>query len=297
MMPVNPTLVLTGTHSEYRNFLKSRNIPFPTQMYYEGGSAGVVGRHFSRIVVTEGFRCNREDAGTIFAISRAALEVGGKVAYHGLLPGWTQDKWDTQGDPVLRDADGKLRCNWCRQACNETYRGGFCYTCGKEKKMATKKYGPGSTQWKLLPMGKVTTASPLTHKEGDIWKLPKSNSPMWTDQWGYQGSAKAPYIVSKKDEGHSNGSTTADGWACSCMSFTRHTPRTPCKHILNVMMKEGLGQAGKKTLSKVGLATLTDADESAFLEWKRQQAALKVGNVPTAGAKLNLFGATTRKFR
>ena len=34
--------------------------------------------------------------------------------------------------------------------------------------------------------------------QGEIRKLPKSSSPMFTDQWSYQGSAKAPYIVSRK---------------------------------------------------------------------------------------------------
>lgn len=132
-------------------------------------------------------------------------------------------------------------------------------------------------------------------KEGDIWKLPRANSPMWTSQWGYQGSAKTPYIISKKPTTQANGATTIDGWACSCSNFTRHTPRTDCKHILKVIVSEGLGP--KTKAQPVGVASLTDADEKAFLEWKRQQAAAKGGNKPTASAKLALFGATTRKFR
>jgi hypothetical protein len=140
--------------------------------------------------------------------------------------------------------------------------------------------------------GNFTFPRPV-HKEGDIWKLSNVNSPIWTVQYGYQGSAKTPYIISSKSRSQANGATTDDGWACSCPNFTRHTPRTPCKHILNVRMKEGLGI--KNVTAK--MASLTDTDEKAFLEWKRQQAAAKTGNKPTAGAKLALFGATTRKFR
>ena len=88
-------------------------------------------------------------------------------------------------------------------------------------------------------------ASPKVRTVGEIWKLPQGYSPLWTEQWGYQGSAKAPYIISNKPMSHANGSTTSDGWACSCMSFTRNTPRTPCKHILNVMLKEGLGKVSQ----------------------------------------------------
>jgi hypothetical protein len=133
-------------------------------------------------------------------------------------------------------------------------------------------------------------------KEGDIWKLPRANSPLWTDQWAYQGSAKSPYIISKRPEGRADGSTTVEGWACACPNFTRHTPRTDCKHILNVKLKEGLGTV-KKTAAKT--ANVDDKKLKAFEAWEREQAMLKAGNKPTAGAnaKLNLFGATTRKFR
>jgi hypothetical protein len=134
------------------------------------------------------------------------------------------------------------------------------------------------------------------HKEGDIWRLLKTNSPMWTSQWGYQGSATAPYIVSKKPDDMSNGSTTSDGWACSCMNFTRHTPRTPCKHILNVMVKEGVAGVNKP---RVKLANVDVEKMKAFEVWQREQAARKKDVDPTAGArvKLILFGTTSRKFR
>lgn len=140
----------------------------------------------------------------------------------------------------------------------------------------------------------VSFPTTVVRKEGDIWKLPKANSPLWTEQWAYQGSAKSPYIVSKRPEDRADGSTTKDGWACACPNFTRHTPRTDCKHILKVIVNEGLGSV-KPTAVK--MASVDDKKLKAFEEWERQQAALKSGNKPTTGAKLNLFGVTTRKFR
>jgi hypothetical protein len=307
--PKLPTLVLSGTHQEYVEFLKSRGInPYIQQdnggtRYYEGGGQ-VAGVHFNRIVVIGTFRL-RLDARKIFEYSRACLAQDGKVAYNDLLHGWYANKWDAQGDPIMHDAEGRLRCNWCRGLTNETYRTGICGACknGKSMPSGIKSGGLHKVHPIQIVKGGQTQTFDLNgqvvnkpvHKEGDIWKLDKSNSPMWTEQWGYQGSAKLPYIISKKPEDCANGSTTVDGWACSCMNFTRHTPRTCCKHILNVMLKEGLGKA--KPIVK-GLATLTDSDEAEFMKWKRDQAALKKGAAePTAGAKLNLFGATKRKFR
>ena len=78
--------------------------------------------------------------------------------------------------------------------------------------------------------------------QGEIRKLPKSSSPLWTDQWSYQGSAKAPYIVSRKQGYKSNGYATeqqkAQEWQCSCKSWTTTVPRQKCKHIVAVMLKE-----------------------------------------------------------
>ena len=51
-------------------------------------------------------------------------------------------------------------------------------------------------------------------------------------QWPVQGSAKDPYTVS----------VTVDGaWSCSCIGWTRHMPRSDCKHIKKIKAKEGLG--------------------------------------------------------
>lgn len=309
------TLVLAGNHKQYVDFLNERGIPTfaaRDRGYYEGGSAGVVGVHVSRIVVIGTFM-QREDAHKILQYSRACLNLGGQVVYENLPLGWYVSKLDTQGDPILRDENSRLRCNRCHGICSETYIGGVCSTCKAEEttvkknkfdwmtgeQLSDKLQAVSKTEWKLLPLKQPLPVKPISppymvRKEGEIWQLPKANSPMWTTQWGYQGSAKTPYIISSKPEDTANGSTTKDGWACSCMNFTRHTPRTPCKHILNVQLKHGLG-AVKQSTAK--LASVDDAKMKAFEAWQREQAARKAGNKPTAGAKLNLFGATTRKFR
>jgi hypothetical protein len=79
-------------------------------------------------------------------------------------------------------------------------------------------------------------------QSGEIRKLPKSSSPMFTDQWSYQGTAKTPYIVSRKQGYKGNGYATeqqkAQEWQCSCKSWTTTVPRQKCKHIVAVMLKE-----------------------------------------------------------
>ena len=89
---------------------------------------------------------------------------------------------------------------------------------------------------------------------GEIRKLPKSSSPLWTDQWSYQGSAKAPYIVSRKQGYKSNGYATeqqkAQEWQCSCKSWTTTVPRQKCKHIVAVMLKEKISVGDHVVISK-----------------------------------------------
>lgn len=303
--PELPTLILTRTHQEYVNFLKERSInPYNTAgAYYGYTDAGRIGKHFARIVIAGSFR-QHHDARGILAHARTTLAEKGKISYADIPEGWYNSGWDVNGDPMLHDAFDGLRCNWCRKKCSETYKGGFCSACHTGVEMPKSKYGDPDVEvsynGKIIPKGGnithpfVATPKPvLVRKEGDIWKLPKANSPMWTEQWGYQGSAKAPYIISRRDEGHANGSTTSEGWACACPNFTRHTPRTDCKHILNVKLKEGMGV--KK--GAVKMASVDDAKMKAFEKWEREQAERDAGNVTTAGKKLNLFGATTRKFR
>lgn len=104
----------------------------------------------------------------------------------------------------------------------------LCLQCYKIKQQA------------IVSKAKAMGISPVpAMKNGEIKKLPKGNSPMWTEQWVYQGSAKAPYIISSKKK-PGNGSTTGWDlqWACSCPDWTKHSPRADCKHIIAVKLKE-----------------------------------------------------------
>lgn len=124
-------------------------------------------------------------------------------------------------------------------------------------------------------------------KNGEIRPLPKANSPLWTRQWAAQGSAKAPYVVSKK-EGF-NGATTSEGWACSCPDFTRHTPRADCKHICWVKKFENIA------LGAAPVALLPKEQQEAFQKFLRQEAA--AGNKTIPLGKPRPFITQGRKFR
>jgi hypothetical protein len=145
-------------------------------------------------------------------------------------------------------------------------------------------------------------------KNGDYRKLPQSSSPLWMSQWAVQGTAKAPYIVSKKVfAANYSASTTDQGWACSCPNFTQHTPRTECKHILKVMLGEGVKPNGSFQLtwtppaadctwiSRGGIASLPDDQQDAFQKFLRQQAERGTPALP-AGKTKDLF-AKGRRFR
>jgi hypothetical protein len=168
---------------------------------------------------------------------------------------------------------------------------GLCSMCRMEKNMKYKATG------KFLQAGKTspTTGKPFlimkpesTMKNGDVRPLPQSNSPMWTTQWAVQGTAKAPYVVSKRTS-IGDQSTTDQGWACSCPNFTQHTPRTECKHILKVMLGEGVKPTGPP------VANMSDEQQAAFQKFLRQQAEAGTPALPAGKAK-PLF-TTGRKFR
>ena len=127
-------------------------------------------------------------------------------------------------------------------------------------------------------------------KNGDYRKLPQSSSPLWMSQWAVQGTAKAPYIVSKKVfAANYSASTTDQGWACSCPNFTQHTLRTECKHILKVMLGEGVKPNGAP------VASLPDDQQDAFQKFLRQQAERGTPALPAEKHK-PLF-TTGRRFR
>ena len=79
-------------------------------------------------------------------------------------------------------------------------------------------------------------------QSGEIRKLPAASSPMFVSQWAYQGTAKTPYIVSRKGgykgTGYATKQQKAQEWQCSCKSWTTTVPRAACKHIVAVQLKE-----------------------------------------------------------
>ncbi len=61
------------------------------------------------------------------------------------------------------------------------------------------------------------------------------------------------------------------------------------------MFEEGIQwTTGEKATAKI--ANVDQKKLAAFEKWEKGQAA-KAGAAPTAGVKLNIFGATGRKFR
>lgn len=130
---------------------------------------------------------------------------------------------------------------------------------------------------------------PIKMKNGEIRKLPKSSSPLWTNQWAAQGSAKAPYIVSHRGQDF-NGSTTTEGWACSCPDFTRHTPRADCKHIHWVKTKEKI-----PTSHEGAVAILPAEQQAAFKKFLLEQA--QKGTPAIKAGERKPFITQGRKFR
>jgi hypothetical protein len=108
-----------------------------------------------------------------------------------------------------------------------------------------------------------------TMKNGEIRKLPKANSPMWTEQWAYQGTAKAPYIVSvKKKAGNGVTSGWDQTWACSCPDWTKHNPRVDCKHVLAIKLKEKI-QVNPADLMSGNMNPETKKEFESFLAQKQ----------------------------
>lgn len=219
-----------------------------------------------------------------------------------IIARWNQD-CITSGMLVEYRLDLDLKCSKCDKRVHETYAGNTCLACHMEDKKTMKKnkndwmadismdgtIGPSKSVTTFMPVKKPTL---VKREEGDIWEIPASSSPLWTKQWGYQGSAKEPYIISKKNK--IDGSTTNDAWACSCRAFTQHTPRKDCKHLVNLKHTYGFGTIAP---AKYAIANLDSADAEAFAEFKRQKAA-NAEQKPTSGdADLALFGQTGRKFR
>lgn len=260
MIPKNRTLILAGNRKQYEVYVSDRGEnPDFAEDYIDGRGGMFHGEHFSKVIVVGTF-FYLKDAIKIIDYARACLDNEGALVY---------------------DADVKYPPSPIAPA----------YDNDEDFMKLPKPFLLPKKALADLGYAKFEPKSPKIRTVGEIWPLSNLSAPFQSTQWGYQGSAKVPYVITsyltKRD-----GAVTGDGWACSCRSFTQNTPRTPCKHILNVMLKEG------KTTNKtaVKLANVNDEKLKAFEKWEREQAAKKPVN-PTAGAKLKYFGATGRRFR
>lgn len=115
-------------------------------------------------------------------------------------------------------------------------------------------------------------------KKGDVRKLPKVNSPMWTDQWSYQGSGQQPYIISRKKSSNQD-ILQSTSWACSCPAWTRNMPREDCKHILKVKLME------KVPLDSAPVQLLPKEQQDLFNKFLKEQAAAGTPAVKSDGFK------------
>jgi hypothetical protein len=194
-----------------------------------------------------------------------------------------------------------IQCSKCHTFHNQSgWTGDICDDCEDAKMKCSKCSVFTGADYFIQPKGGVyckkchlntqigEAAKKPIQSKGEVRRLPKANSPMWTEQWSCQGSGKEPYIISRKSNG-ANGSTTEEGFACSCPAFTRNVPREDCKHILKVKLFEGMSTAAKAV---VPAAHAKEYAEFLKLKAKQGRAAATDPN------EIKMVGDTTgRKFR
>ena len=124
-------------------------------------------------------------------------------------------------------------------------------------------------------------------KSGEIRKLPAASSPMFVSQWAYQGTAKTPYIVSRKGgykgTGYATEAQKAAEWACSCKSWTTTVPRAACKHIVAIKLKEGLLKEvtpidWKPKPSTKGHVVISEQEHEEYKKFLAARGTRKAGN-------------------
>lgn len=216
---------------------------------------------------------------------------------------WEMAKWGKLAPKNFYEAENLIK-EWNVAA---EVQGDWCVRyklplhCGKCYHVCSETFGPGNECSKCHAEGYPVVKKPIVavRTKGEIWLIDSSLSPMGTKQWGYMGSAKNPYIITQYKTKR-DGSTTVDGWACGCMDFTRRVPRTPCKHILNVMAGEGIVPANVAKANAGAMkafAGVNDEQLEAFKKWQREQAEAAEVKPEAGDPTLNLFGNTGRKFR
>jgi hypothetical protein len=140
-------------------------------------------------------------------------------------------------------------------------------------------------------------------KNGDVRKLPKSNSGLFTEQWAAQGTAKVPYIVTRQLTSGAIGALrpygenyTDNGWACGCSDFTQHTPRAECKHIIRVQKKEGM--LGTYSPSGTCVTGVSAEQAEAFKKFMAAEHAKKLVAIANEDGGIKMLGDDQgRRFR
>ena len=126
-------------------------------------------------------------------------------------------------------------------------------------------------------------------KSGEIRKLPAASSPMFVSQWAYQGTAKTPYIVSRKQGYKGNGYATeqqkAQEWQCSCKSWTTTVPRADCKHVVAIKLKEKILVMATPTKHPLilvkpekGHVVISEEEHEAYKKFLAARGTRKAGN-------------------
>ena len=134
---------------------------------------------------------------------------------------------------------------------------------------------------------------------GEIRKLPAASSPMFVSQWAYQGTAKTPYIVSRKGgykgTGYATEQQKAQEWQCSCKSWTTTVPRAACKHIIAVQLKEKILVMATPTKHPLilvkpekGHVVISEQEHKEYKKFLEARGTRKAGNQ---------FDEEGRKFR
>jgi hypothetical protein len=85
-------------------------------------------------------------------------------------------------------------------------------------------------------------------KQVTVTWLPPTYS--YRNRWAVSGSAATPYTISEAKDGN---------WACSCMAWTRTTPREDCKHILRVKLQQMKPQASAPAVTVASTPSLAIA--------------------------------------
>ena len=136
-------------------------------------------------------------------------------------------------------------------------------------------------------------------QSGEIRKLPAASSPMFVSQWAYQGTAKTPYIVSRKGgykgTGYATEQQKAQEWQCSCKSWTTTVPRAACKHIIAVQLKEKILVMATPTKHPLilvnpekGHVVISEQEHEEYKKFLEARGTRKAGNQ---------FDEEGRKFR